>query len=234
MIALLSDIHSNLYALEAVLSDMPKVSAVYVLGDMIGGASPFPCEVLDTLMGPDVPVHAIIGNWEGWMLGARHNIPPEIRGNGTKLAAGAWAMDVLQERHWNYLEGLEKTLHVNDMLLFHGSPERLKGEILCQKDAEELAQKHDAKWLIGGHIHRTQLFKVGTQRVVNAGSVGISCDNIGGVACYALFDGDDIVFRHVAYDVESAIKAIEASELYTLSNDFVKTQIAVMRNGNYE
>jgi len=234
MIALLSDIHSNLYALEAVLDDMPKVSAVYVLGDIVGGANPFPCEVLDRIMGLDVPVHAVLGNWEGWMLGARHNTPPEIRGNGTKLAAGAWAMDILQERHWNYLEGLEKTLQVNDMLLFHGSPERLKGEILCQKGAEELAGKHDAKWLIGGHIHSAKLFRVGAQRVVNAGSVGLSFDNIGGVACYALLDGDKIVFRHVSYDVERAINAIKTSDLYSLAGNYANESIFHMMHGGNE
>jgi len=78
---------------------MPKVSAVYILGDMVGGANPFPCEVLDKLMDLDVPVSCILGNWEGSMIGARHNIPPEIRGDGTKFAAAAWTMDTLHKHH---------------------------------------------------------------------------------------------------------------------------------------
>ena len=107
MIALLSDIHSNLYALEAVLDDMPKVSAVYVLGDMIGGANPFPCEVLDALIGLDVPVHAVLGNWEDWMLRNRHDIKPEWRIDRKYLPA-VWTMDALKERHWTYWKGLRR------------------------------------------------------------------------------------------------------------------------------
>ena len=103
MIAILSDIHSNLHALEAVLEDMPKnVSEIYILGDTIGGASPFPCEVLDTIMSLNVPVSSVLGNWEWMVVSRRNDIPKEIRSNGTKLAAGAWAMDALDEHHWRY------------------------------------------------------------------------------------------------------------------------------------
>jgi len=129
MMAILSDIHSNLYALEAVLEDMPKVSAVYVLGDIVGGVSPFPCEVLDRIMGLDVPVSAVLGNWEDWLLRTRHDIKE------TTLAVEAWTIDALQEHHWNYLQKLEQSLQIDDKLLFHGTPEQFRDEILCQNDA---------------------------------------------------------------------------------------------------
>jgi len=233
MIALLSDIHSNIYALDAVLKDMPKVSVAYVLGDTVGGANPFPCQVLDTLMNLDMRVSAILGNWEAWMINVRHDIPPEWRGDGTKIAAGAWTMDVMKEHHWNFLEGLGTDLCVDDMLLFHGSPESLKDEIICQDSAEELAKRHNAKWLIGGHTHKARLFRVGSHRVVNVGSVGLSCDCIGGTACYALLDEDNIIFRHVSYDLESAVKAIENSELFTLAGDFSRQTISIMKSGSF-
>jgi len=226
MIAILSDIHSNLCALEAVLNDMPEVSGVYVLGDTVGGVSPFPCEVLDRLMGLNVSVSAILGNWENWMLKTRHDTLPQ-------LAAHAWTMDTLHEHHWSYLEKLEQSLRIEDKLIFHGTPEQFRGEILCQNDAEELAKRHSAKWLIGGHTHRARLFRVGNQRVVNVGSVGLSCDNIGGgTACYALLDEDNISFRYVSYDVDAAVRAIEDSELYVLAADFAKFSIAIMRTGS--
>ena len=83
MIALLADIHGNLHALGAVLADMPKVSQIWVLGDMLTGL-PFPCEVLNRLLNIDIPVYAIQGNheeallesqrgtcsdWDGWYNG---------------------------------------------------------------------------------------------------------------------------------------------------------------------
>jgi len=233
MIALLSDIHSNLYALEAVLNDMPKVSAVYVLGDMIGGANPFPCEVLDRIMGLNVPVHAVLGNWDDWMIRNRNDIKPEWRIDRKYLPA-VWTMDNLKERHWEFLEGLEVSKQIDDTLIFHGCPENLAERILTQDDAENLARRHSAKWLIGGHTHRSKLFSIGNQRVVNAGSVGLSCDMTEGTACYALLDDDNVVFRHASYDVERAIRAIEDSEFYALDNLTALGTIIVMRSGNYD
>jgi len=235
MVAILSDIHSNLYALEAVLKDMPKVSDVYVLGDIVGGASPFPCEVLDRLMDLDVPVHAVLGNWEEWMLKNRHDIQPQWRVGESKFSAAIWTIDALQSRHWDFLEKLGKNMQIDDMLLFHGSPEETTGQILCQSDADELAKKYNTKWLIGGHTHSARLFRVEdgreSRRVVNVGSVGLSADGIGGTACYALLDGDNIVFRNVSYDVETAIRAIESSELYTLATEYSRQIIARMISG---
>ena len=235
MIALLSDIHSNLYALEAVLNDMPKVSAVYVLGDTIGGANPFPCEVLDRLMSLDVPVHAVLGNWEDWMLRNRHSITPEQR-TISKHRLAIRTMEALEERHWTFLQGLDASMRIDDVLIFHGRPENLAGYIGTnnQDEAEELVKSHDAKWLIGGHTHRARLFRVGSQTIINVGSVGLNCDMIGNTACYALLDGDNVVFRHVSYDVELAIRAIEDSEFYALDNLTALGTIIVMRSGNYD
>jgi len=233
MIAILSDIHSNLHALEAVLEDMPKVSAIYILGDTIGGASPFPCEVLDRLMGLSVPVSSVLGNWEWMMVTRRHDITQEIRNSGTKLAAGAWAMDALEEHHWNYLESLDMTIKANNMLLSHGRPDDVLGVVLSQEDADELVKSYSEKWLICGHTHRTRLFKVGSQRIVNAGSVGLSADCISGAACYALLDEAHISFRHVPYDVEAAVRAIEISEIYALAKDYADRIIEIMRTGRF-
>jgi len=233
MVAILSDIHSNLYALEAVLADMPKVSAVWVLGDTVGGVNPFPCQVIYRLMNLHVPVSAILGNWEEWAFEARHNIQPEWRNDGTKMAAGVWTLEALQDRHWNYLKSLGKTKHINDVLLFHGRPDDSRVPVLSQAHAEEVATQHGAKWLIGGHTHQARLFRVGDRYVVNVGSVGVSIDGIGGTACYALLDGDKLVFRHVAYDVDAAINAIKNSEPYKLAKEFAKETISFMKYGMF-
>ena len=132
------------------------------------------------------------------------------------------------------MEGLETSKRIDDTLVFHGSPENLNKRILTQDDAESLARRHNAKLLIGGHTHRSKLFSVGNQRVVNAGSVGLSCDMMEGTACYALLDGDNVVFRHASYDVERAIRAIQDSAFYALDNPTALGTIIVMRSGNYD
>ena len=228
MIAILSDIHSNIHALEAVLSDMPKVDAIYILGDMIGGACPFPCEVLDIINGLDVPVSAVLGNWEDWMIRNKY----DIAGARTRNIAGAWTMEALQERHWSFLEGLDASVQIGDILIFHGSPENVEDSVITQEDADKLAKKHSARWLIGGHTHRAKVFLSGNeQRVVNASSVGASFDEIGAMACYALLDCESISFRHVNYDIESAVKAIETCELYKLNRRYADLIIQRMRTG---
>jgi len=234
MIAVISDIHSNLYALEAVLADMSKVTDLWVLGDTVGGANPFPCEVIDRIMNFHVPVTKILGNWDYWMLETRHNVQPEWRTDGTKMAAGAWTIDTLQARHWDFLNGLDTNVLIGDALLFHGSPENIAQFIDCRKDAEELAEKHSVKLLLGGHSHKAQLYRIGNQQVVGVGSIGISVDALGGTACYVLLDGENIVFRHVAYDIEKAVAAIVNSELNTLAYEFAKETIFCMRNGYYK
>ena len=214
MIAILSDIHGNIHALDAVLADMPNVSEIWVLGDTVGGG-PFPCECLDRLLNLSIPVISILGNWEEWLLEGYKGLHPEWW-EGKQFATGAWTVDHLKPYHWTYLEGLSKTLSLNSVsggaLLYHGSPEKSDGTILAQETAAEAAADHKEKWLLGGHVHRTRLFRVGYQRVAAVGSVGLSLDKIGGVACYTLLDRDHLVFRHVAYDLNAAIVAYKNSD----------------------
>jgi len=234
MVAVLSDIHNNLHALNAVLADIPKVSAIWVLGDTVGGACPYPCQVLDRLMGLDVPVKAILGNWERWAMDARHNIDPAWRADGTKLAAGVWSFEQLKPRHWDFLSQLGTTMEMENTLLFHGTPTKIAQQIWNYDDAKAVAEKHDKKWLLGGHTHHAQYYKLGNQRVVGVGSVGLAADGIAGTACYVLLDDDRVTFRHVEYDMEKAVAEIRDSEVYALAKGFAEDCIYVMRNGRYE
>jgi len=229
MIAVLSDIHSNLHALDAVLADIPAVSDIWVLGDTIGGMCPFPCQVLDRLMGLHIPVTAILGNWEETMLEVRHNIDPKLRAERSKITAGVWVIDTLQPHHWDYLSKLETKIKIGDALIYHGTPEDTHELITCQAYAKEVASRHDSKLLLGGHTHKPQLYNLGSQMVVNTGSVG-QFDGMPGMACYVLLDGEDVSFRHVPYDFGVAVAAARNSELYGLASEYVEASIAYMRN----
>jgi predicted phosphodiesterase len=228
MIAIISDIHGNIQALDAVLNDMPpSVKDIWVLGDMIGvGASP--CQVMDRLMGLPVPATFVLGNWEESLLAVRKGLYPEWRNWGGKYASLFWTFDKLEPRHIAFFEGLENTLQIGDTLLFHGRPNSSSGIIDSYENASEVAGEHDAKWLIGGHSHREGLYRVGDKQVVNAGSVGFSMTGTGGTACYALL-GENIVFRHVAYDAEAAAAAMEASEMAEIDPDYVKENTSHLR-----
>ena len=233
MIAILSDIHGNLHALEAVLADMPKISAIWVLGDFAGGL-PFPCEVIDRILNLSVPVTAVLGNWEEMLIDSRHGRHPEYW-ERKQFGTMAWTVEALKPHHWTYLENLGETQVMGEVtgraLLYHGMPEDSFGQIKNQEPAEKTAAGHTEKWLLGGHYHKTRLYRVGEKRVVVNGSVGISMDKIGGTACYALLDDENITFRHVAYDLDAALSAFKASELFERGPYFSRAVAAAMITG---
>jgi predicted phosphodiesterase len=216
MIAILSDIHGNIHALEAVLADMPPVSEVWVLGDTAGGGA-FPNESLDRLMGLDVPVTSVMGNWEGQLLEGKRGLHPQWwEGGRFGFSSSAWTVDNLKPRHWEYIESL-KVMEIKNgvpggALLYHSEPDDIYAGVDGRDDAVRVASGYKQKWFFGGHVHKMQMHPVGDRKVVTVGSVGLSADGIGGVASYALFDGEALVFRHVAYDVEAAVKAFLDSD----------------------
>jgi len=233
MIAILSDIHSNIQALDAVLADMPKqVSEIWVLGDTIGGLSS-PCEVLDRLMNLSIPVTKILGNWEEGFLDVRKGIiqPQE----GAQFASMAWTYNALQSYHWDYLEVLSSTLNIDSVpggaFLSHAAPWSSHVGVETEKTATEAAASRTEKWLFNGHIHVPKSFRIGNQRVVCVGSVGLSMDGIGGMACYTLLDGDKLSFKHIDYDMAATINDIENSELASCSPGFTKANILSLPTG---
>ena len=237
MIAILSDIHSNIHALDAVLADMPKeVSEIWVLGDTVGGLSS-PCEVLDRLMNLPKPLTAILGNWEENFFLAKKGKYPEWW-EGTQCANLAWTYDSFKARHWDYLEGLSSTSSLDTVpegaFLSHAKPWDSQNGIYNEDDAKEAAASRTEKWLFCGHIHQSKSFRVGGQRVVCVGSVGLSMDGIGGMACYALLDEGRLTFRHIDYDVDAAINDLKHSELARCSPGFSKANALSAATGqNY-
>ena len=234
MIAVISDIHGNLHALEAVLNDMPRdVSNIWVLGDMVGGL-PYPCEVLDCLINLHVPVTAVLGNWEVDLIAAKKGLRPEYW-ERLQFGTAAWTVDTLKHHHWEFLEGLAEKQTKGDVpgraLLYHSNPEGTYAPIPDWKTAAEEAAKHTEKWLLGGHTHVSRVFCVNEQRVVVAGSVGLSLDNIGGMACYALLDGSSISFRHVPYDIDAALEAFMVSEAFERGPYYSRAIMATLLTG---
>ena len=158
-------------------------------------------------------------------------MPWAWRLTGDKMTAGVWAVDALKPHHWDFLQSLPTTCQVGNALLFHGTPQDTRGLVSSQKEAAELAAKHDARWLFGGHTHKAQMYRVGSQQVVGVGSVGLASNGIYGAACYVLLDGDKITFRHVSYDLDSAIAAIKNSELYKLAPTYARESMEWMSRG---
>lgn len=240
MIAILADIHANLYALEAVLADMPKVSEIWILGDMTGEL-PHPCQVLDRLIELPVPVYAIAGNREMSLLEAKNGRHADWW-KGTQMRALAWTTDQLQPHHWKYMNNLLPVMPLNTIpdgaLLFHGLPQKVRGQMYQREDAVKAVRGVTEHLLVCGHIHKARIHQIGNQTVINAGSVGLSLDGIGGVATYVLLDEKNkegsrprAAFRKVTYDVDKTVNEIQKYGLSDLAPGISRAVILELQTG---
>lgn len=225
-IAVISDIHGNLPALEAALADLGAqrdIDGVYCLGDLVGYA-PFPNEVVERIR--EVGIPTIIGNYDDGTgfdrddCGCAFN-DPVAKALGDQ--SFAWTKSHVTEENKAFLRTLPREIRLMldgvRVLLVHGSPRRMN-EYLYQDrpDAsfERLAAASDADAIFFGHTHIPYTKQVGDILFVNAGSVGKPKDG-DPRACYVVVDVNagelDVQFRRVPYPVERITEAIRKSEL---------------------
>jgi putative phosphoesterase len=222
-IALLSDVHGNLPALEAVLADAAENEAeqVWNLGDFLGYA-PFPNEVIDLLRADDTV--NIVGNYDLKVLEF-----PEKQQNWkrrktpAKYAAFEWNHERLTKRGRRFLASLpeQRRLTVNgfEVLLVHGSPVSVD-ELLNSDTPEarfaELAESARADVVLCGHSHEPFVKDVHGTRFVNPGSAGRP-EGGDWRASYAMLEWGEhevrVTLRRVAYDVERVSRAVHAAGL---------------------
>jgi len=114
-VAVLSDIHANLPALDAVLAAVPSVDGIWQLGDVVG-YGPYPDEVVARLR--DVGAVGVRGNHDAAALGGR-----EIESfNVDARRAAEWTRGAIAPETRAWLAALPETLELEGFLLVHGSP----------------------------------------------------------------------------------------------------------------
>jgi putative phosphoesterase len=187
--AFISDIHSNLEALETVLSkiDALNVDEVICLGDIVGyNANPNECIDIIRKRG----IRAVLGNHDTRATGIDE--PTDF--NPVAAIAVLWARQALTEENRRFLNGLPRTIDMDGkFLVIHGWVNNTDSYIMGNLD-NPLELKPDANYL------------------VNPGSVGQPRDG-DTRASFAVLDEKDseITFYRVEYDIEScARKVLEA------------------------
>jgi putative phosphoesterase len=219
--AFISDIHSNLEALGAVLDEVGGIE-VFCLGDMVGyGASPN--QVLDLLKQRNVT--CIIGN---------HDFAAMTRNfsdfNSRAAVAAAWTSNQLTQDNMHFLQGLPRQrameLAGEKVFLTHGSPDDNLWEYVLPATHSDLfdfyLEKLSVSVIALGHTHHPFVWSGRDGTIFNPGSVGQPRDG-DRRASYAMLSvghGDiDVEHRRVEYDVEtSAKKIIEAGLPPSLAN----------------
>jgi predicted phosphodiesterase len=213
-VAVLSDIHGVLPALDAVLAE-PEVRAadrIVVTGDIAAG--PQPVQVLDRLLGLGERITLVRGNSERELV-ALASTP----GQDGQHPLMRWAADQLGPDHVTLLAELPHpvTLEIDGfgpVLFCHGTP-RDDNEIVLvdtrmTRWAEVFADVPDeVRTVVCGHTHMPFVRLVDRRLVVNAGSVGMPYGPPG--AQWALLDRGAAAVRRTQFDIEAARAAIRAT-----------------------
>jgi diadenosine tetraphosphatase ApaH/serine/threonine PP2A family protein phosphatase len=215
-ILVVSDIHANLTALEAVLSDAEGFDSIWCLGDLVG-YGPDPNECVDLMRSlPDVS--CLIGNHDRAALG----LLPLARFNLEAHQAASWTRQILSLDNTAFLEGLPESLRIDHFLLAHGSPRNPIWEyILDPFTAERNFDYMEEDYALVGHSHLPLVFArvqdgeaihlsiptqepltLKPQMILNPGSVGQPRD-MDPRAAYAILDMEELSWRihRVTYDV---------------------------------
>ena len=230
MKAIISDIHGNLEAFQAVLADIAghAVEAVYCLGDVVG-YGPNPRECLELVMQCKV---ALVGNHDQAVLFDPVNFNPKaeraILWTRAQLETPSPSRQAM-ERRWEFLGDMPRTYREDNLLFVHGSPRNPVNEYIFPEDIYKSGKIEAIFRLVEhacfqGHTHVPGIFTEapaflspeevdyvyqaeGGKFLCNVGSVGQPRDG-DWRACYVLLDGDTVRYRRVEYDVETTIGKI--------------------------
>jgi len=228
--ALISDIHSNLEALEVVLGDIEQqgITEIYCLGDIIG-YGPNPRECIDRVMKCQI---CILGNHDQGAL-----FDPEGFNSGAERAI-FWTRDQLEmptgsaadnARRWDFLGELPRNHRENGFLFVHGSARNPLNEYVFPEDIYNQRKMEKIFSLVEhhcfqGHTHVPGVFtqslnffspdELGYQyrltedkTLINVGSVGQPRDG-DPRACYVVLENNVVHFRRLEYPIDVTVKKI--------------------------
>lgn len=185
-IALFSDVHANVPALEAVLADIESsgVQEIYCLGDLVG-YGPDPAGVVDRIRALDIPT--IRGNYDDGIGNRRgqcgcYYVTEQARADGAE--SYAFTDRALDDVDHAWLASLPDDIRLEErdarILLAHGSPRKINEYLLPDRTDEQLARlagQAAADVVCVGHIHIPYHRAIvtqdsGTVHYISSGSVG--------------------------------------------------------------
>jgi predicted phosphodiesterase len=219
-IAIVSDIHGNLTALEAVLADLRHASPDLILhgGDLAdSGASP--AEIVDRIR--DLGWQGVVGNTDQ-MLGMPESLQafadqsPQLQSLLAQIREMATATcEVLGAERVEWLGGQPLIQIHGPMALVHASPEspwRAPMPTASDAELESVYGPLGQPIAVYAHIHRAYIRSVSGLIVANTGSVSLSYDG-DRRAAYLLLDESEPIIRRVEYDVDRELEALSTCGL---------------------
>lgn len=232
-VAVISDMHGNDLAFEAVEGDIKnqRVDHIVCLGDAIQGG-PQPAEVVQRLRRLNCPV--VMGNADAWLISgeetADEGIPPErLRKMGE---IRLWSLSKLTEDDMGFIAKFGSTVTIQleaglELLCFHGSPTSFDDIILpaaSEQEFQKFLSPYTGRILTGGHTHAQQIRRIGELFFFNPGSVGFAYSHnqpadqflADSWAEYAILTSESrqvsVEFRRIPFDVKKLIRIYRESE----------------------
>lgn len=225
-VAVITDIHGNLPALEASLEAIGAigVDATYCGGDLVG-YGPHPNEVCRLIEERGIPT--IYGNYD-------YAIARDLQDCGCAYVTQhdrelgqrsvAWTLEHADERSKAFMRSLPFDLRFDlgevAVHLVHGSPRKVNEYLFADKPArlyERLAVGEQARVLVFGHTHKPWIHEFGGVLFVNCGSVGKPRDGDPRAAFAILeLDGTGEIrasIERVPYDAEAVAREVQAAGL---------------------
>lgn len=219
-IAIVSDIHDNLTALEAVIADLRETSPDLILhgGDLVSGGSS-PAEVVDRVR--DLGWPGVFGNSDEAVVRpeildefARQSpAPPSLWEAVYEMMA--FTREALGEDRIALLRSLPRILIHPPIALVHASPTSAWRSPLADVTDTELESTYvplGQPIAVYGHIHQSFVRRLEQVTVINTGSISQSFDG-DARASYLLLENGMPTVRRVEYDIEREISAITQNRL---------------------
>ena len=219
-VAILSDLHGNRRAFEAVLDDLEQVAPDLILhgGDLAAGGA-HPADIIDQVRSLGWP--GVRGNTDE-MLWSPESLAEYAAANPKIERLLAMVQETIPptlasigEERLRWLEGLPTMYSQEGFSLVHASPDDLWRAPMANASDEELQSTYaslGAPIVVYGHIHCPYVRRLHSMTVANTGSVSQSYDG-DRRASYLLMDGESIAIRRVEYDVESEARELSRSGL---------------------
>jgi putative phosphoesterase len=221
-VAVLSDIHGNLTAFEAVLADMRQCSPDLVLhgGDLADGGSS-PIEIVDRLRG--LGWQGVMGNTDEMLVepnsledfASQSSAPPALWAAVRQIASAT--RDMLGEERLAWMRELPRVKTQEGFALVHATPQscwRAPAVEATDAELETIYGPLGQPIVAFGHTHRPSIRSIAghPEILINTGSIGLSYDG-DPRASYLILEESTPTIRRVEYNIEKELKALASCGL---------------------
>jgi len=237
-IAVISDVHANLEALQAVIRDIESanIERVFFLGDAVGyGANPNKCIKLLT----DLCEICLLGNHDYVSMG----LESPANFNSIAKESIVWTQEKLKRKSIERMSDFEMTATFLDYFMVHATPDNPEdwNYLLTPEEARHNFEHFTQNFCLVGHSHMPQVFchhpggeislekpedfqaKPDCRYIINVGSVGQPRDGNKDAAYMILETNDNLFeFKRIGYEVEKAQQKMRKAQL----PEFLITRLA--------